>query len=88
MNPVRILLLPVLLACGSDRISPTEVPVLRDRLVLEDGGDLGVIAPDSTGRQTLPAGGDIEQAMDAAISPKVAGSPSPGAGTAGSISSS
>ncbi|HEU5039236.1 MAG TPA: hypothetical protein VFT84_00345 [Gemmatimonadales bacterium] len=69
MNPVRTLLLPALLACGSDRISPTEVPVLRDRLVLEDGGDLTVIAPDGTGRQAVPTGGDIEQAMDAAISP-------------------
>ena len=61
-------LLPVLLP-GLRPHAPTEVPVLRDRLVLEDGGDLGVIAPDGTGRQTLPAGGDIEQAMDAAISP-------------------
>ena len=67
--PARTLLLPAVLACGSDRVYPTEAPVLRDRLVFEAGGDVLVAAPDGSGRQVLPTGGDLEQALDAAISP-------------------
>jgi TolB protein len=65
----KALLAPLLLACGSDRVSPTEAPVLRDRLVFETGSGIGVMAPDGSERQVLPVGGDLELALNPAVSP-------------------
>lgn len=43
--------------------------MLRDRLVFETGGGIGVMAPDGTGRQVVPIGGDLQTALGAAVSP-------------------
>lgn len=60
----------LLAACGgSDRLSPTEAPVLRDRIVFESGAGIGVMAPDGSDRARLPIGSDLELALQPVVSP-------------------
>src|SRR4051812_2431412 len=58
-----------LLSCGVEGSGPTEEIPLHDRLVVETGAGIGVMAPDGGQRRTLPLGSDLEQALSPAVSP-------------------
>jgi TolB protein len=61
--------LVMLLGCGSDGTDPGEEPVLRNRLIFQEAGGIGVMAPDGSQRQIIPIGSDLQDAFFAAVSP-------------------
>ena len=66
----RVLLVCSLLpGCGSDGAAPSEDEPLHDRLIVEIGAGIGIMAPDGEQRRSLPIGSDLEQALSPAVSP-------------------
>ena len=63
------LLVSLIVACGSDGAGPSVEQELRNRLVFETEGGMGVMAPDGSQRAVVPVGGDLDLAQDATVSP-------------------
>lgn len=58
----------VLLGCESDGAAPSDEPVLRNRLIFETAGGIGVMAPDGSERQVIPIGSDLTVALFPSVS--------------------
>ena len=59
----------LLLGCGADGAAPSEDTGLHDRLVVETGGGIGIMAPDGGQRRTIAIGSDLGHALSPAVSP-------------------
>ena len=64
-----LLLCSLLPGCGADGAAPSEDAALHDRLVVETGGSIAIMAPDGGQRRTLAIGSDLEEALSPAVSP-------------------
>ncbi|MEO7138483.1 MAG: hypothetical protein ABI037_12260 [Gemmatimonadales bacterium] len=64
-----LFLCSLLPGCGADGPGPSEDAALHDRLVVEAGSGIGIMAPDGNQRRSLAIGSDLEQALSPAVSP-------------------
>lgn len=68
LSAFALFLCSLLPGCGADGPGPSEDAALHDRLVVEAGSGIGIMATDGNQRRSLAIGSDLEQALSPAVS--------------------